>query len=355
MAITLDGTDGITTTGLTSSGIDDNATSTAITIDANENVGIGTDSPSTPLDVKSPGTTSDVIRATNNTGTQDINITQRGSSGWAIKSSLDLDLHADYNNDTSSAASNVRIFTDNSERMRIDSSGNVLVGGTAANGKLTVQANNGESLSTYTSQQSALNDTRTVGFYAKTLTTGAASRFAALLNYKHAGITNAVAMIQLSEEDGGTQFLWSDNSGVFRTSASTGNVGTTGGTVVGTQTSDERVKDIEAGFEYGLDTVMRLEPIAFTYTDGAYGGARRLGFGAQTTQKIIPEAIYQTNECVDGYEADPEDSTKQTPKSDRNKLAIDQSNMVPVLVKAIQEQQAIIEDLQTRLSAVETN
>ena len=34
MAITLDGTDGVTTTGLTSNGIDDNATSTAITIDS---------------------------------------------------------------------------------------------------------------------------------------------------------------------------------------------------------------------------------------------------------------------------------------------------------------------------------
>ena len=36
MAITLDGTDGVTTTGLTSNGIDDNATSTAITIDSSQ-------------------------------------------------------------------------------------------------------------------------------------------------------------------------------------------------------------------------------------------------------------------------------------------------------------------------------
>lgn len=35
----------------TSLGIDDNATSTAITIDASENVGIGTDSPAAPLDI----------------------------------------------------------------------------------------------------------------------------------------------------------------------------------------------------------------------------------------------------------------------------------------------------------------
>jgi hypothetical protein len=40
-----------TLTGFTSTGIDDNATSTAITIDSNENVGIGTASPDVTLDV----------------------------------------------------------------------------------------------------------------------------------------------------------------------------------------------------------------------------------------------------------------------------------------------------------------
>ena len=38
-------------TGFTSAGIDDNATSVAITIDSNENVGIGTTSPATTLHV----------------------------------------------------------------------------------------------------------------------------------------------------------------------------------------------------------------------------------------------------------------------------------------------------------------
>ena len=41
MAITLDGTDGVTTTGLTSNGIDDNATSTAVTIDSSGNLLVG--------------------------------------------------------------------------------------------------------------------------------------------------------------------------------------------------------------------------------------------------------------------------------------------------------------------------
>src|SRR5210317_1767812 len=51
IAITTSGN--ITTTGaFTSTGIDDNATSTAITIDSSERVGIGTVAPSRNLDIK---------------------------------------------------------------------------------------------------------------------------------------------------------------------------------------------------------------------------------------------------------------------------------------------------------------
>jgi len=48
-AITVPGS--LTTAGFTSTGIDDNATSTAITIDSSENVGIGTDNPTNKLEV----------------------------------------------------------------------------------------------------------------------------------------------------------------------------------------------------------------------------------------------------------------------------------------------------------------
>jgi hypothetical protein len=57
-----------TLTGFTSTGIDDNATSTAITIDSSENVGIGTTSPSVPLEVNVSGV-GDVFKLTRDTGT----------------------------------------------------------------------------------------------------------------------------------------------------------------------------------------------------------------------------------------------------------------------------------------------
>jgi hypothetical protein len=69
-----------TLTGFTSTGIDDNATSTAITIDSSENVGIGTTSPSVPLEVNVSGV-GDVFKLTRDTGTAgELNIDFAGAN-----------------------------------------------------------------------------------------------------------------------------------------------------------------------------------------------------------------------------------------------------------------------------------
>jgi len=99
----------LSTATFTSTGIDDNATSTAITIDASENVGIGTASPSSALHVKAP------LESTN---------------GGIRLESADGTIYAtiDCNN-----AGNLRFYQNGSARMRLDSSGNLLVGKTVAN------------------------------------------------------------------------------------------------------------------------------------------------------------------------------------------------------------------------------
>ncbi len=167
--------------------------------------------------------------------------------------------------------------------------------------------------------------------------------------YKHSGITDPAGYFGATDGNAAFAFLW-HNSGTWRTGSST-YIGTASGTVVGTQTSDERLKDIEPSFEYGLDAVMALKPIAYTRNDED-SPVRQLGFGAQTTQAIVPEAVYDTGECLDGYDVDPDDSMVQTAKSDDTKLAMEYVQIVPVLVKAIQEQQAMIETLQAEVAAL---
>lgn len=129
-----------TFTAFTSTGIDDNATATAITIDSNENVGIGTTSPSSPIQAKKSTTgVETIIDLTAATGAH--------ARGPAIDFSVDWT--AEYTV-SQIAAQNVTggagyggiltFFTNGAtadtlaERMRIDSGGSVFVGKTAAGG-----------------------------------------------------------------------------------------------------------------------------------------------------------------------------------------------------------------------------
>ena len=66
--------------------------------------------------------TEELARFGNNSGTQELIIEQQGSSGYAIKSSVDLRLHADYDSDTSDGGSSIEMYTDGTQRMSITGS-----------------------------------------------------------------------------------------------------------------------------------------------------------------------------------------------------------------------------------------
>jgi len=102
-----------TFTTFTSTGIDDNATSTAITIDASENVGIGTASPATNLHLETSGNTGIQIRS-GTTSYGNINF----NDGATAKGQILYNHDGDY----------MRMYVNGSEAMRIDSSGDVGIG-----------------------------------------------------------------------------------------------------------------------------------------------------------------------------------------------------------------------------------
>ena len=233
--------------------------------------------------------------------------------------------------------------------MTLDGSGNLLVGTTTYGPEGTKGIQIGGSSGASTGVEILRSGTPVNG-YQSAMFQKHGSGFSNVGCYKHSGITDPAGYFGTTDGNAAPAFLW-HNGGTWRTSSSSANIGTASGTVVGTQTSDERLKDIEPSFEYGLDAVMALKPIAYTRNDED-SPVRQLGFGAQTTQAIVPEAVYDTGECLDGYDVDPDDSMVQTAKSDDTKLAMEYVQIVPVLVKAMQEQQAMIETLQAEVEAL---
>jgi len=86
--------------------------------------------------------------------------------------------------------------------------------------------------------------------------------------------------------------------------------------------SDIRLKENIRDADYGLEQILQLRPVLFDWKSGS--SVDNKGFIAQEVQKVFPRCV---NEAPNGY------------------LHLGKDEMIPVLVKAIQDQQKIIDDL----------
>lgn len=97
--------------------------------------------------------------------------------------------------------------------------------------------------------------------------------------------------------------------------------------------SDRRLKDDIGSLKDGLKKILALSPVSFTWKEGASARARQedIGFIAQEVEEIVPEAVHTDSE---GYKS------------------VDYARLMPVLVQAIQEQQAEIGALKAEVEAL---
>jgi hypothetical protein len=159
----------------------------------------------------------------------------------------------------------------------IDSSGNLLVGGTTAYGKITSNSSTNDLYAGYN---------------------GASQKFA---------VTN-----------GGTIFA----------------VNTTISAI-----SDIRYKENVRDLDVGLDKIMALKPRLYDWKEGKGSDIKNArGFIAQEFEQVFPDLI---------------DIWKETPPEGEEPYKSIRQDLIPVLVKAIQEQQALITTLTARISALE--
>ena len=112
--------------------------------------------------------------------------------------------------------------------------------------------------------------------------------------------------------------------------------------------SDIRVKKDVEDLSDGLDIVKQLKPRTFRYTaDSEFynedtKGEIRYGFVANEVEEVAPQYTDTGKGKIGGEEVEDLKSLSTT-------------KMIPMLVKAIQEQSAIIDDLRARVSELETN
>ncbi|OAD92640.1 hypothetical protein A7A78_01655 [Aequorivita soesokkakensis] len=112
------------------------------------------------------------------------------------------------------------------------------------------------------------------------------------------------------------------------------------------QTSDAREKQNIQELNYGLEKVMGLKPVSYNWINKDIDNhSTHLGFIAQELQKTIPEVVLANEWKQNSNE------TKTWEPVDR--LGVNYAEIIPVLVKAIQEQQLQIEELKNQIEALE--
>jgi hypothetical protein len=108
-------------------------------------------------------------------------------------------------------------------------------------------------------------------------------------------------------------------------------------TVAYTTSSDYRLKENIAPMTGALDKVAALKPVTYTWK---HDGSDGQGFIAHELQAVLPDAVVGEKDAVD-EEGRPDYQ------------GIDTSFLVATLTAAIQEQQTIINDLKARITALE--
>jgi len=302
----------ITTTGDTNTGIFFPAADTiafteggveSMRINASGDVGIGTASPQARFQVDSSSTTySANIRARNS----------NFGSGIIGAASGILTVATDMNNLAFYTASNLGVdgtSVPTNERMRIASTGDVMIGTTSANGKVTI------------------NQTDTG---ARTITASSPVSYASTAFRSDSAATSGTGWYHLYGSSG----AGSVNNIFIYGNGNIENANNSYGAI-----SDIKVKENIVDATPKLDKLMQVKVRNYNLK-GEYDQHKQIGVIAQELETIFPSLIEETQDRGENDEV-----LETTTKS------VKYSVFVPMLIKAMQEQQTMITELKATVDA----
>jgi len=114
-------------------------------------------------------------------------------------------------------------------------------------------------------------------------------------------------------------------------------------------TSDRRVKKNIKKLNYGLIEVIQMQPVSYNWKDKD-NPDKKLGLIAQDLLKIVPEVVV-THE----WKATSDDDNAPLEKVELDRLGVHYSDLIPVLINAIKEQQEIINNQNGELTEIKEN
>jgi len=263
---------------------------TAITVDASQRVGIGTSSPTQPLQINmTTGDQGIKLQAHNTTAGNRLSFADSSGTEYGL---VNYDHGSDF----------MSFYTNSSERMRIDSSGNLLVGTTSqtpgyGNTNTGVQIGGTNLVSTFSRSQ-----------------------------------TDFVIVSNQNTIDGSTYYQMQ-----FRVSnVSKGSITSSSSATSYNTSSDYRLKNTIAPMTGALAKVALLKPRTYKWNiDGSTGQ----GFIAHELDEVVPECVTGAKDAVDA---------DGNPKYQ----GVDTSFLVATLTAAIQELKVIVDAQAVEIAAL---
>ena len=330
-----------------------NGNTTAVTIDTSQNVGIGTSSPTSKLTVNGLATLNNGVTL-NDYGNIGATSNSAGISltgGSVTNNGGQINLRGG----SFSSANNIEFIQGGTERMRIDSSGNVGIGTSSPATKFQVSGTSGSLNARINAGNTGLDITNNDSTGVVNLATSPLSVGGKVMSFTtYNGSSSAEAMridssgnllVGTTSTFDNVSFLKVQSLGgvstkiagtsltsqmsFFNDNGRVGYIGTSGSLTSYNVSSDYRLKENIVPLTGALDKIARIKPSVYNYKSDSKTQIE--GFIAHELQEIVPHAVTGEKDAVDA-------------KGNPIYQGVDASFLIPHLIAAIQELNAKFEE-----------